>query len=190
FPAVLVFHQGSGTNGRVRLPGSVLPHRSGTNGGIVRSGRVCPERCRPNSAVSVAGVHKERSKTNGHVEVAVAVGERLCPNGHVLKASGVVLKRPRTNHHVITATGIVSKRTGTDGGIVDPSGDRVQRARSQCCISTCATSAWALCFERRRKRKPAKRNCQCKITATQWRVVNGTYQIFHFFCFFGWNLPC
>src|SRR5262249_7889467 len=33
---------------------------------------------------------------------------------------------------------------------------RVQRVISQCCGTT-VTTAWALCFERRRKRKPSKR---------------------------------
>src|SRR5262249_56134283 len=92
-------------------------------------------------------------KTKGNVEVAVDVGfERVCPYGHVLEAGGVVGKRPSTNRHVKLSASIVSKRIGTHGGIVDPGGGRVQRAISHC-GGTTATSARAICFELRQKRK-------------------------------------
>src|SRR4029453_7470680 len=159
--SVGVFPERSGTNGRVVFTGNVLPHRSGTNAGIVRTGGVVPKRCSANRGQTAAGgVHEERSKTNGQVEGAVAVGERLSPNGHVKVASRVAAKRPRTNRHVILPAGIGSKRIGTHGGIVDPSGgiDTVQRSFSPSCVSPPRTRAVAvLCFERRRKRKPGKR---------------------------------
>ena len=92
--------------------------------GIVRSACVIPERGSANSAVSVAGVHKEGSKTNGHVEVADdVVGERFRPNGHVLEASGVVGKCRLADRHVIGAGSIVAKRIETHGGIVDSGGE-------------------------------------------------------------------
>ena len=133
------------------------------------------------------GVHEGHSKTNGQVEVAVVLLERTRPNGHVKVASGVVGKRRRTNRHVILTGSIVSKRIETHGGIVDPAAggiDAAQHVNSQSCVSTCATPAWALCFERRRKRKAAERNCHCKKTATQGRAVDGSYQSFHLFVYF------
>src|SRR5262249_47994397 len=144
----------TGTGGRVLFAGLVFSERSGTNGGIVRSTCVSPERGSANCGVPAAVyVLKERSKTNGHVEVAVDVGgERVRPNGHVLEAGGVVGKRPSTNRHVKLSASIVSKRIGTHGGIVDPGGGRVQGAISHC-GGTTATTAGALCFELRQKRK-------------------------------------
>src|SRR4029077_10776471 len=148
---------------------------SGTNGRVILAGRVAPERGSANSGVSAAGVQKERSKTNAHVEVAVDVaGERFRPNGHVLLASGVSAKRRTTNRHVKTTGSNGSKRTVTHGGVVEPGVGRVQRVISQCGGIT-GTIAGALCFERRRQRKPAERNCQGKKTATQRRAVVGSY---------------
>src|SRR5262249_60423214 len=109
-----------------------------------------------NGVVWVSGFNKERRKPKGHFEVAVEVGgERVRPNGHVLEAGGVVGKRPSTNRHVKLSGSIGSKRVGTYGGIVDPGGGRVQGAISQC-GGTTVTTAWALCFELRRKHKADK----------------------------------
>src|SRR5437762_11033179 len=133
------------------------------------------------------GVQVGHSKTNGQVEVGVVVSERLRPNGHVKLASGVVGEREGANRHVTKAVSIATKRIGTDGGIVNPHRgiNNAQRVNSHCCVCTCATIGWAIyCLELRRKRKPAQRNCQCKKTATQWRAVDGSYQIFHFFVYF------
>ena len=156
--------------------GCVVKERSGTNGRVKLASCVVPHGCSANSGqMPAGGVQEAHSKTNGQVEVGVVLVECLRPNCHVEVASCVAGKRPRTNGHVILTGSIGSKRIFTHGGIVDPGGERVQRVISHCCVSTCATRAWALCFERRRKRKPAERNCQCKKTATQWRAVDGSY---------------
>jgi len=163
----------------------VFAHRIGANGRVETGGCVVPERCSANSGEMVtAGVLEQRSETNGQVVVGDAVSERLRSNGHVKVAAHVSAKCATTNRDVISAVSSTRKRIFTHGGIVDPSGDRVQRAVSHTCVSTPGTRAWAIdCFERRRKRKPGEPNCHCKKTATQWRAVNGTYQTFHFFVF-------
>src|SRR5262245_60999936 len=173
----------TGTNGRVIVGDAVAAERIGTNGRVKTAGGVAQERSSANSGeVPAGGVHEPNSKTNGQVEVGGAVSERLRSNGHVKVAAHVSPKCATTNRDVIIADSITRKRIFTHGGVVDSGCDGVQRAVSHSRVSTCATRAWTLCFEWRRKRKVDERE-------QREQQINNICDRFHAFISFHYSSP-
>jgi hypothetical protein len=100
-------------------------------------------------------------------------------------AANVIEQRLEAHSCVLIPVGGVEERSETDAHIPDSSGDVKEciLAHRGVLVKADPGRIWATCFQRRRKRKPAERNCHCKKAATQWRAVNGSYQSFHFFVF-------
>src|SRR4029077_13949375 len=132
------------------------------------------------------------------VSAASRIGKQCSkPDANIITSSGVVKKRLRTNAGAFVAVNIGEQRLITDGGVLvanciveqcldthahvpHSAGDVKERIVAHCCVlpTTDAGRVWTPCFERRRERKGAERDCQDKKAAAQMRAAHGSYYCF------------